>query len=302
MNTEHAAGTVSVIVSAFGADTQPAAVHLADEVDDGLAIRVIGHDPEMFLNNDPGRTRRHLPTAAANDSANLAIVGPWSQRWLAVDIAHAEEHGIDVKHRLTLAPREHRHGGSVDHISSQGLGEIGDVAVQARDAVLRAGGHVQIEADDPTSGAPGGGMTAVRALVAAGIPPWASYVQDLTIWFVVSADVPALDDLWLAKIKRAVRVNGGPPPLPGNVAMMIALTGIEEHWPALAGLDHGHFERRVQETRDRQTGAPDLVAVRAGGILAADKALSALMGRISDMVGVPVTLVTTGPTTAIDFR
>lgn len=184
---------LTVITGPEGVDIGPVAAHLGRGLDDGFAIRVVrsGADDIPHTSPDPhhggittggrvGAVRLSvLPSAWQDPQTNLGVV--WTgdpDLGLTRDLRTLDALGLNPAHRITvqLGGRAHTQPWRV---SIPGPVEVGNVGVQARDSVLRAGGRVQVEAGD--------GQTFMQALTTVGIPPWASWIGHLDRWIVLDA-------------------------------------------------------------------------------------------------------------------
>lgn len=177
---------LTVITGPEGVDIGPVAAHLGRGLDDGFAIRVVRSGRYGLIDRphtSPDPYHRHtlnfvrlsvLPSAWQNPDTNLGVVfDPAPCRDLKDDIEILNILGLNPAHRLTIQST----AGSVAWVTAPV--EVGNVGVQARDSVLRAGGRVQVEAGD--------GQTFMQALTTVGIPPWASWIGHLDRWIVLDA-------------------------------------------------------------------------------------------------------------------
>jgi hypothetical protein len=241
-------------------------------------------------------TLRHLPAAAlTNPRCSLGVVlpddwnamigagGGYSANGLEYEVNALEVLGFKIRHRLYVHASP-----STLAVHFGGLAERFDLRPVARD-ILRAGGTVQVEA---------GAMTALDAVAAAGIPPWAGWVArfDMTIVVpcVVETQYPATlvretdAGLVAALASDAVRAAGGPV-LADRSNPGIALVDAHKVVPGIAGWTTEQFH-------DPRGDDP-------GGVGAANE-LEVLYVAVRDACDgeVDVELVGTGPTTLIDLR
>lgn len=194
---------LTVVTGPEGVDIGRTVAAVGHHIDDGLAVRVIdtdrpytGRERAAHTSPDPyhghhhsavggcagdgttdtcviGRVRlRYLPSAWQNPDTNLGVVFTGPARPLADDIHTMASLGLDPSHRLTVQAR----GPLSPAFTYPAPIEVGDVGAHARDAVLRAGGHVLIEAGD--------GMPHLDAIAALRLPPWAPWVGRIELWTV----------------------------------------------------------------------------------------------------------------------
>lgn len=285
-------GTVTVVTGPAGVDTAPVVVHLARHLDDGLAIRVT--DP--FANPDrPASVRRPLADGPALyvlpsivfacPDANLGVVGG-SRTGIQRDIEAVEQRGATVRHRLHVDSFNGERADRIQRLYFDGLGEVGDLAVHARDSVLRMGDHVFVEAAD--------GQTVDRALDLAGAGSWLPYVRRVDRW--VCVDVAAVLDAASTTgpdvdrhtaVRRAIHdeviIRNGGPVVGTYDAPRVALINIDAYMPELAGVDN-------QRLNDEES-VPDRVV----------DVLNSFTKYVYTAFGVTVDLLTTGRGTVIDL-
>lgn len=212
-----------VVTGPPGVDIGPAAARLAARppIGDGLAVRVINSTNGGWAHTSPDPYHRHtldeatrctgtaddpctenrvrlryLPSAWQNPDTNLGVVFTGHPHvGLNPDLIEMDKLGLDPSHRVTV---------QANGIMSKGFTypspvEMGDVGAHARDAVLRAGGRVLIEA--------GEGMTHLEALGALRLPPWAPWIRWLSLWSVFDVDqMPGLDEGSPTPEDRAIRI------------------------------------------------------------------------------------------------
>jgi hypothetical protein len=178
------ASRLTVVTGPAGVDIGPATAAIGAGVGDGLAVRVIDDywggtphtspDPFHFVGEKPGAVRlRHLPSAWQNPDTNLGVVFTQGPMSFTDDLHTMDALGLDPSHRLTVQSLTH----PLNRAFTYPLPiEPGDVGVHARDAVLRAGGHVLIEA--------GSGMSHLDAITALRLPPWAPWIGRIDLWTV----------------------------------------------------------------------------------------------------------------------
>jgi hypothetical protein len=272
---------------------------------DGLAVRVVDrrsvHQVAVPSDRDHETAvipLRYLPAAAlSNPRANLAVVLPddwnamtgglpgYSANGLENEVNTVEALGHKIRHRLFV-----HHSPATAGVHFGSLAERLNVPPVARD-VLRAGGHVQIEA---------GAGDALDALASVGIPPWAGWVEHLYLTIVVpcggvntrigaaAGDRDANEVAQLAS--EAVRRAGGPV-FRGSIArdfpdtVALALVEAEKLVPGVAGWTAMAMDDQVSESEPA-------------------KELGALVEAVQNACDgeVDVELVGTGPGTVIDLR
>lgn len=219
---------LTVITGPAGVDLGAAVAYIGRDVADGMAVRVVDTTRDSVAHTSPdpfhrrrdpavdhpgnrwitGRVRlRYLPSAWQDPQTNLAVVFTSRARPLANDIYTMASLGLNPSHRLTV---------QAPHLLKRGFEyplpvEPGDVGVQARDSVLRTGGHVVVEAGD--------GMTHIEALAALRLPPWASWIGALDLWTVLEATSVerAVEDLATLGVGAPGIVS---PPVTSNVLVM----------------------------------------------------------------------------------
>lgn len=251
------------------ADVGPVAALLAaptgqsDGIDDGLTVRVIGPEtgrphrsPDPFHGPGTAVMLHALPAAWQDPQTNLGVdVGPLTSMphlLLRNDLVTLDALGLNPGHRLTVAGELRQPPEPV---------ERGDLGVIARDSVLRAGGHVLVEAGD--------GITVMAALAALNLPPWADWIDQLDLWVAVNLATlpltsgPATDPRDVAAAVAAVvhpLLGGAPRWAPGaatypttRVSAQVALYGLTEFFPDLAGLG-GHY---LDDTAFGKVGVTD---------------------------------------------
>lgn len=173
---------LSVITGPRGVDIGHAVATIGRRIDDGLAVRVVDSDrdashrtsPDPFHGPDTKVRLAYLPSAWQDPQTNLGVVFTGRPQPLADDIHTMASLGLNPSHRLTVQSLGPPHLGR-GYVYPLPI-EVGNVGVHARDAVLRAGGHVLIEAGD--------GMTHLEALASLGLAPWAPWIGMMDLWTV----------------------------------------------------------------------------------------------------------------------
>jgi hypothetical protein len=281
------ASRLTVVTGPPGVDIGPATAKLAAAIrlDDGLAVRVVrtgryGPIDQPHASPDPHHRQEArpgsigavlldvLPSAWQDPQTNLAVVfdgAPVTN--LADDMRVLNALGLNPAHRLTVQSNI----GSVAWVPPPV--EVGDVGVHARDAVLRAGGRVLIEAGD--------GQTLLEALATVGIPPWAEWIDHLDRWIVLDVRHGMTADDVAAAVGAAVNEFDGSSGAYGNTGqpptLRVALMNTQFVIPGLAGHDYN-------------------VATDEGDALDQDTAgaLVSLLDAILERSGVEVHLIGTG--------
>ncbi len=249
------------------ADVGPVCAILGATLDDGLAVRVVQSDPGLVsAHRSPDPHHRHtldpdagcqgvaddnchtsavilevLPSAWQNPDTNLAAVYTGTpDLGVTQDLHTLDALGLNPAHRLTVQHGgRHRPlgGGRPFPTSIPEPVEVGNVGEIARDSVLRAGGHVLVEAGD--------GITALTALALLNLPPWAEWIGQLHLW--VTADVshwqPGADprDIAAGVAQTVHSLIGGAPAWRqrgdrSKVAVQVALYGLTAALPSLRDL------------------------------------------------------------------
>lgn len=189
-----------VVTGPEGVDIGRAVAEIGSRVDDGFAVRVVDStrdsvahtspDPyHRVLTADPavaqgpaqpGAVRlRCLPSAWQDPQTNLGVVFTRAALPLGDDIYTLAALGLDPSHRVTVDTR----GGHLIRGFTYPLPiEPGNVGVQVRDAVLRAGGSAIVEAGD--------GMSHLEALAALRLAPWSPWIDELHLWTVFDVAAP----------------------------------------------------------------------------------------------------------------
>lgn len=300
------AGTLHVITAAAptsgiggiaayeGSDISGTSVGLAD----GLAVRVADRrSMHAVATRADWVNLRFLPAAAlTNPRANLAVVMPdgWNAMTGAVagfsvagldnEVRTVEALGFNIRHRLSVHASP---ATTAVHFGT--LAEVLDVSAAARD-VLRAGGMVQVEA---------GSGTALDALAAVGIPPWAGWVARFDMTIVVPcgpaiASYPAIElsesrdiNVVARLASEAVRRTGGPALAQFGSTLSLALADVDKAVPGVAGWTTEWAKEADAERNE-----------------SANSELAALINAVQNACDgeVDVELVGTGPGTVIDLR
>jgi hypothetical protein len=283
---------LTVVTGPPGVDIGPATAKLGIGLNDGLAIRVVrsgryglidhphtSPDPHHTIERDGlgriGAVRLDvLPSAWQDPQTNLAVVFDGAPvRNLADDLHVLDALGLNPAHRLTIDSTAK----SVAWVTPPV--EVGDVGVHARDAVLRAGGRVLVEAGD--------GQTFLQALATVGIPPWAEWIDHLDRWLVLDVrHGMTLDDV-VAAIGAAVNEFDGSSGTygehrsgstgPDGPTLRVALMNTQFVIPGLAGHDY-----------NTATDVGDPIDMLPAGRLAH------LLDAVAERTGVQVHLVGTG--------
>lgn len=178
---------LTVVTGPPGVDIGPAVAKLGAGLDDGMAVRVVRSNvtrdtphtsPDPYHREEArpgsiGAVRLSvLPSAWQDPQTNLGVVYDAQPDYgLTEDVETLATLGLNPSHRLTVQSNIE----SIIHVRPPI--EAGNVGVQARDAVLRAGGRVLIEAGD--------GQTFLQALATVGISPWADWIGHLDRWIVL---------------------------------------------------------------------------------------------------------------------
>ncbi len=174
---------LDIVTGPPGVDIGEAVAAIGGAIDDGLAIRVVnsvapgdGHtSPDPFHGADATVRLRYLPSAWQDPQTNLGVLFTGPARVALTDDIHTMAAlGLDPSHRLTVQSL----AGALRYGYTYPTPiEVGNLGVHARDAVLRAGGRVLVEA--------GNGMTHLEAIAALRLPPWAPGIDQLTLWNVL---------------------------------------------------------------------------------------------------------------------
>lgn len=290
------AATVTVVTGPTGHDIGPFTAWKAatDRIGDGLAVRVHPArnvwEPSAptHLSPTPPGSCWQAPAVGAGSGEPVTqmplhcLPSAWQdpQTNLGVAFAGAVDTGFNtdlfVLDRLGLAPH-HRVTVQLGRPGRDGDGremvpepvELGNLAVQARDAVLRsspASGsrYVLVEAGD--------GQTFLDALATLGLPPWDPAIDRLVLWLVldvmhmVGTTFTAAEDRIRFTAEHAAaeaaRQGGGRMAGALHAAMRIALVNVQAIVPGMAGL--GEHETRVAE---HLGGAPEQVVAQLGQAL-----------------------------------
>lgn len=285
---------LTVITGPPGVDIGPVAAHLGRNLDDGLAVRVVTPDTTPHTSPDPHHRQQGmggpasigavrldcLPSAWQDPQTNLGVI--WSgapDLGLKEDLHVMDALGLNPGHRVTV-----QHG---DHVRARGAIlppiEYGDLGVIARDAVLRAGGRVQVEAGD--------GQTFLSALATVGIPPWASWIGHLDRWIALDAAdmnlpfvaTPEGVDILVHCVQRAVNDLDGSSgayhngQYLGGCTLRVAVLNAQILVPGVAAHDY-----------NVRTGEGDTLAEGTGTNLAN------LLDAVADKTGVEIHLIGTG--------
>jgi hypothetical protein len=279
---KNASGTVTIVTGPVGVDVGAVAARLGQGLGDGLAIRTIADGPSDRLHTSPNpHYASHipgqadsggypggptvelavLPSAWQNPDTNLGVawVGPPSG--LYGDLQELDRLGLHPGHRITV---QYSGGGNVNHGHRiPAPVEVGDLAVQARDSVLRTGGRVLVEAGD--------GQTAQDALHTVGLPPWSAHIGRLDIWIVLDASRYPSDQArtnLIADAATEVLRNGGPFADPDDICadnLWLAVTNAHT-LPGLEGLTG--FDSVVSDDElERQLEHGSAMAVALGELL-----------------------------------
>jgi len=209
--------TVTVVTAFPGTNIGGVCAHLGRNLRDGLTIRtVVSHyvppsgahadhvspspypppwpadQPDRLGRDDRQAVLLHaLPSAWQHPDTNLGVA--YTDRpdgGLRGDLDQFDLLGLNPAHRVTVQVGKAVRG---VHLPSGLKGafiplpvEVGDLAAQARDSVLRGSAdgsrHVLIEAGD--------GQTFLDALATVGLPPWSEHIDWLRMWLVVDAGRP----------------------------------------------------------------------------------------------------------------
>lgn len=302
---------LTVITGPRGADIGPVAAKLGRGLDDGFAIRVVrsnvtGDTPHT----SPDPFHRHtldeatgcrgtgddpcsmnfvklsvLPSAWQDPQTNLGVVyDAQPDTGLEGDVHTLDALGLNPAHRVTVQCADrHRLDSSIPAPV-----EVGNVGVQARDAVLRAGGRVQIEAGD--------GQTFLQALATVGLPPWASWIGHLDRWIVLDVDLMSVNLRGTPQehgttvsgvVQRVVEQLDGSSgayhngQYLGGVTLRVALMNAQLLIPGIAAHDY-----------NVATGEGDIIGEGTEG--EAVGALTKLLDAVTDKTGVEIHLMGTG--------
>jgi hypothetical protein len=291
---------LTVVTGPPGVDIGPVAARLGRGLDDGFAIRVVRSDADSAPHTSPDPHHRHvgdpriaqapgsigavrlsvLPSAWQDPQTNLGVV--WTgvpDLGLVEDIRTLDALGLNPAHRVTV-----QHGNPWRRwpLSIPEPVEVGNVGVQARDAVLRAGGRVLVEAGD--------GQTFLQALTTVGIPPWASWIGHLDRWIVIDAadgsddlvgDPATLAAVLPGAVQRHVEQLDGSSGAYGGIGGMptlkVALMNAQLLIPGIAAHDYNVATSDGDEPSEE-----------------ARAALCTLLDAVADRTGVEVHLIGTG--------
>jgi hypothetical protein len=270
----NAPATLTVVTGPPGADIGPFTAWLGRDLADGLAIRTVdtahgaqrvGYGLHTSPPGVPVRDRSTgdqiralalsaVPSAHQDPQTNLGVAFSGQiDRRLAHDLEGLDAFWLAPHHRLTVQPGRAVRGISPTAELVPPPVEVGDLAVQARDAVLRGSPdgsrHVLIEA--------GEGQTLLDALHTVGLSPWAPYVEHLDLWVMVDAARPCgpsgridpadadpgrLADLLGEWAGYWVAANGGGLARQGYApAMWLAVRNIQAVLPDLSGVTDAEF-------------------------------------------------------------
>jgi hypothetical protein len=292
---------LTVITGPPGVDIGPATGFLGRGLDDGLAVRVVrsgrhglidqphtSPDPFHRIHGAPGHTfgavgavrLSVLPSAWQDPQTNLGVMFDGAPvRNLKDDIEILDALGLNPAHRLTVGSM----AGSVAWVEHPA--EVGNVGVQARDAVLRAGGRVLVEAGD--------GQTFLQALATVGIPPWANWIGHLDRWIVLDAAIRAgipdtadLADYLPGAIQHTVEQLDGSSSTygqyqsgtgPDGPTLRVALMNAQHLIPGIAGHDYN----TATDVGDPIDDAPA-------------RQLALLLDAVAERTGVEIHLIGTG--------
>lgn len=260
---------------------------------DGMAIRVVSRLDKHEVHHPSGDDEvaalmlRYVPAAAVtNPRCSLGVVLPddwnsmtgavagYSANGLEWEVQALETLGLRIRHRLYVHASP-----STMAVHFGNLAERCDLRPIARD-ILRAGGMVQVEA---------GAMTALDAVAAAGIPPWAGWVNRFDMTIVVSCAL-ALDTTIIAQLASdAVRAAGGPATAQFGTTLGVALVDAHKLVPGVAGWTVEQFNDPRENDRAKVNAANEL---------------EVLYNAVQDACDgeVDVELIGTGPDTVIDLR
>lgn len=240
---------VGLVAAHEGADVSH--IHMSP-LADGMAIRVVTrldrHEVAIpgatVFGLSKTATLRYLPAAAVtNPRCSLGVVLPddwnsmtgavagYSANGLEWEVQALETLGFKIRHRLYVHASP-----STMAVHFGTLAERCDLRPIARD-ILRAGGTVQIEA---------GAVTPLDAVAAAGIPPWAGWVNRFDMTIVVPCDRGTWDTAGVGRIgdaatdvaalaSEAVRAAGGPATAQFGTTLGVALVDAHKLVPGIAG-------------------------------------------------------------------
>jgi hypothetical protein len=291
---------LTVVTGPPGVDIGPAVAKLGTGLDDGFAVRVVRSDAPDTPHTSPdpfharpvaddrvaqgpsriGAVRLSvLPSAWQDPQTNLGVV--WTGELdlgLTEDLHTLESLGLNPAHRVTV-----QLGGQLRQqpwrVSIPAPVEVGNVGVQARDAVLRAGGRVLVEAGD--------GQTFLQALATVGIAPWAKWIDHLDRWIVLDVldGMTARDVVTIvgAAVDEFDGSSGAYSGIGSMSTLRVALMRAQHLIPGLAGRDYN-------------------VAADSGDAPYMDDglALADLLDVVADRTGVEVHLLGTGVWTWIE--
>lgn len=284
--------TVAVVTGPDGHDVGPVAAWLGYGLRDGLAVRTVASTGSHYDRRGahchaspnphgiPGERvvpLYALPSAWQNPDTNLGVAYTGvPNRDLAFDIQTLNDLGLNPAHRVTV---QHHSGYGIEHFRETGAipapVEVGDLAAQARDSVLRGADgsrQVLVEAGD--------GQTFLDALHTLGLPPWSPHIHRLELWLVfdvaavLGADGARRGLPLTEQLTAEVARQGGGRGVRG-AAVRLALRNAHTLIPGLAGLNGEDFDDRLTD--------------------ADAEALADLVNDAESATGTRVGLVTTGP-------